>query len=138
MSTQNIAETYIGQGSLTNSKHPAKFVRGSYPTHAKKGYACYLWDENDVKYIDYICGLGTNLVGYHNKAVTDAVKTQIEQGVSLSLSSVQETDFAREFVERFGVVQKIKILKTGTEGCMAAVKIALAHSGRDQIVASGS
>jgi glutamate-1-semialdehyde 2,1-aminomutase len=137
MSTQNIVESYIGQGTLTNSKHPARFVKGVYPTHVTKGYGCHLWDETGNRYIDYICGLGTNLVGYARREVVAAVKDQLEKGSLYSLSAAVEAEFGREIVERFGFIQKIKVVKTGTEGCMAAVKMALAHTKKTQVVTEG-
>jgi len=137
MSTQNDAETYIGQGSLTNSKHPRRLVEGAYPSHIVKGYGCDLWDEAGNKYIDYICGLGTNLVGYGRKEVCEAIKDQVVNGISHSLPTTLETLFAREFVEAFGFIDKVKIFKTGTEACMAAVKIALASSLKKKVVKEG-
>jgi glutamate-1-semialdehyde aminotransferase len=52
----------IAQGALTNSKRRSVFVEGVYPTHLVRGEGCHVWDSRGNKYIDFVCGLGTNLL----------------------------------------------------------------------------
>lgn len=137
MRTLNIADTTIAQGALTNSKRRQSLVEGVYPSHVKCGHQCYLWDEDDNKYTDYICGLGANLVGYGRKEIIRAANEGLNCGPTVSLSTTLETQFAKEYIEAFGYLDKIKILKSGTEGCMAAVKIALANSEKKIVIKDG-
>lgn len=67
---QNRAELSIAGGALTNSKRPQCLVKGVYPTHLKKGLGCQVTDSENNRYIDFICGLGANLLGYGNTIVT--------------------------------------------------------------------
>lgn len=116
----------IAQGALTNSKRPESFVKGVYPTHIKSGKGCYLVDEKGKEYIDFICGLGTNLLGYSYFDDAQFI-SQIRAGISHSLASTSEVEFAEELKVMFPFIEKIKILKSGSDGCSAAVRIARAY-----------
>ncbi len=129
----------IAQGALTNSKRPASFVQGVYPTHLVKAQDAWLWDVDGRKYLDYICGLGTNFLGYNNRAITSALTRALDSGIggSMSLSSVYEVDTAERLKELFPFVHRWKFLKTGSEACNAAIRIARAATGREMILSEG-
>lgn len=126
----------IAQGALTNSKRPESFVKGVYPTHIKSGKGCYLTDVEGKDYIDFICGLGCNLLGY-DYLDSESFKQQIRFGVSHSLPSTSEIEFAEELKSMFPFIEKIKILKSGSDGCSAAVRIARAYNRRDLLLSDG-
>ena len=133
-----IAEENIAHGALTNSKRPSCFVKGVYPTHIQSGYKCYLRDVDGNEYIDYICGLGTNLFGYANPDIRRAVEQSLLSGGSaFSLSSKDEVTFADRFVDEFPFIEKVRFLKSGSEGCAAAVRIARAYTGRFPVFSYG-
>lgn len=131
------AQECIAQGALTNSKHPSSHVYGIYPTHVKNGDRCYLWDTNDKRYIDYICGLGTNLVGYGNETIGKAVTNAARAGISHSLPSTFEIDAAKAIQSIVPWVERVKFLKTGSEACLASLIIARAATGRKKVLSSG-
>lgn len=131
------AQESIAQASLTNSKRPASLVEGVYPTHLEKGSGCHVWDTEGRKYIDFICGLGTNILGYGSAPVTQAVTDQLRSGSSLSLSTKWEVLAAEKLKEIFPFVDCWKFLKTGSEACLAAIKIARAATGRELVLSSG-
>lgn len=128
------ANDCIAQGALTNSKHPHRFIFGQYPTHIKSAHQCFVVDTKDNVYTDYICGLGTNLMGYGNPALE---QMPITCGHSHSLPTVYEVEVAEKLKEAFVFVDKWKFLKTGSEACSAAIKIARAHSGKKLILSEG-
>lgn len=137
ISLQKRARNCIAQGALTNSKREECFVQGVYPTHIKRGYKCYLVDVDDRKFIDYICGLGTNWFGYGNHWISSAVQRTVSDGAVFSLASDLEVIFAEELKGKFPWIEKIKILKEGSAGCAAAVKIARAYTGREYVLSEG-
>ena len=123
---------------MTNSKRSRCFIEGVYPTHISHGFKCYLYDVDDNKYIDYICALGTNYFGYANPEITRAVhKAMIDGGSVFSLGSVEEVILAEKLKEVFPFIDKMRFLKTGSEGCSAAVRIARAYTGKEVILAQG-
>jgi len=127
----------ISQGGLTNSKWPESYIRGVYPTHIKAGHGCHLYDVYDLKYVDFICGLGSNLFGYGNEKITQAVMRHVYNGANHSLPTVHEVMAAEKLKEMFPFVDRVKWLKTGSDACNAAVKFARAFTGRDIVVSEG-
>lgn len=131
------AQASIAQGALTNSKRPESFVKGVYPTHVKMGQGAYLWDSKNKKYIDFICGLGANLLGYGVQSIYYKAGKQMMYGPSLSFSTPDEVECAEKVKELFPFIDCMKFLKTGTEACLAALKIARAATGRTLVLSEG-
>lgn len=131
------SQNCIAQGALTNSKRPESFVKGVYPTHVNSGVGCHLTDSKGKRYIDFICGLGSNLLGYANHDIAEAVLIQMSKGVTLSLATRAEIDCAEKLKECIPFIDAVKFLKTGTEACMAAVRIARAYTGRSFVLSEG-
>jgi glutamate-1-semialdehyde 2,1-aminomutase len=136
VSIRNRAELSIAQGALTNSKRPQAFIEGVYPTHCSSGKGSLITADKK-KYIDYICGLGTNLLGYADPAIANAIYTQFMRGSTLSLSTELEVELAEKLKGLFLFTDRWKFTKTGTEACNAAIKIARAYNGRSLVLSSG-
>lgn len=134
---RNRAELSIAHGALTNSKRISTFIEGVYPSHVAMGKGCQLISESGKVYVDFICGLGSNILGYGNLKVAEKVYKRMTLGVTLSLSSVQEVLFAEAIKGVFPYVERLRVLKSGSEGCAAAVKMARAHTGRTIVLSSG-
>lgn len=134
---QLIADTHIAQRALTNSKRPSALLEGLYPTHIASGYGCHMRDAAGRKYIDFICGLGVNLLGYAHNEISGAIMTQIQKGVIYSIPSILEVDAVEHLKSVIPFIQKVKFLKTGSEACTASVKIARAHTGRKKVLSDG-
>lgn len=131
------AQRHIAQGYLTNSKRPQSLVMGVYPTHLKRGKGCYVWDYSDRKFVDYITALGTNLFGYANESIIEPVKAVISDGNLFSLASKHEIDTSVALKALFPFVDCFKFLKTGTDACVAAIRIARAKTGREIVLSEG-
>jgi glutamate-1-semialdehyde aminotransferase len=131
------ADASIAHGALTNSKRPECFVNGFYPTHVTGGHGVHLQDTGNRLYIEFVCGLGSNLLGYGNTLTTNAAIEAARRGVTHSLSSVVEVDLAEKIKEIMPFVEKVRFLKSGSEGCIASVKIARAFTGRKHVISEG-
>ena len=127
----------FAQGSLTNSKRPECLVMGVYPTHIKKASGAFLIDTEGKKYLDFICGLGSNLIGYANPFVLKAIKDQIESGWLASLPFTTEVEAAEKIKDIFPFVDKLRFFKEGTTACMAAIRIARAKTKRTKVLSDG-
>jgi glutamate-1-semialdehyde 2,1-aminomutase len=127
----------IAQGALTNSKRPSCLVRGVYPTHLKSGRGCHVTDMQGKQYIDFIAGLGCNILGYANEEVNSAIKARLDLGATLSLSTYLEVEVAEKIREIFPFAERVKFLKTGSDACSAAIRIARAKTGRDVVLSDG-
>ena len=127
----------IAQSYLTNSKRPESLIKGIYPTHIARGHGCYLWDHRGKKYLDFICGLGTNLLGYSNERLCAAVRDWLPNGWSHSLATHLEIETAEKLKELFPFVDCVKFLKGGGQACDAAIRIARAATGRSLVLSDG-
>jgi len=130
------AQNVIAQGSLTNSKHPKMLIYGAYPTHVSHGSGSHLYAENK-KYLDYICGLGVNLFGYGNDKISKDLLKHIYGGFSHSLPTHHEIEAGEALKSIFCFVDRWKFLKTGSDACSAAIKIARNATGRDLVLSEG-
>jgi glutamate-1-semialdehyde aminotransferase len=128
------AQDCIAQTYLTNSKRPESLVKGAYPTHVKAGQGCYLWDQSGKRYVDFICGLGTNLLGYGNDTIATAMSAELRKGFSHSFATHHEVLAAEYIKSAIPFIDAVKFLKTGSEACSAAVKIARAKTGRNLVL----
>jgi len=127
----------IAQGALTNSKHPRSYVAGVYPTHLVRGKGAYVYDGKGREYIDFINGLGTNLLGYGDKKVEEAIAKAIRDGINLSLPTGYEVEAAEKILVLLPSYDRVKFLKTGSEACLAGIRIARQTTGRNKILTSG-
>jgi glutamate-1-semialdehyde 2,1-aminomutase len=132
------ARRAIAHGALTNSKRPESLIRGFYPAHIVRAHGCTVVDADGNRYLDTICGLGTNLVGYGNAVVNRAVQGALQTGGSVfSLGSAEEVEYAETIKETLPHLERVRFLKTGSEGCAAAVRIARAFTGRRNVYSEG-
>lgn len=128
------AQACIAQSALTNSKRPESFVKMFYPTHVTGGSGVHLRDTKNHLYVDFIAGLGANLLGYGNQLTLNAAIEAARSGASHSLSTVKEVELAEKIQEIMPFVSHVKFLKSGSEGCSASVKIARAFTGRNKVI----
>lgn len=131
------AQDCIAQGYLTNSKRPESLVKGVYPTHVARGEGAYLIDHAGKRYLDFICALGTNIIGYGNETVDRAIGAQLRHGYSHSLATHHEIETAEKLKELIPFIDAVKFLKSGSEACSAAVRIARAKTGRSWVYSEG-
>ncbi len=134
---QSRMENVIAQGCLTNSKSANCFVKGVYPTHISSAYGPYLYDSKNNTYVDYICGLGTCLMGYNKKEISDVAINELLRGFSYSLPSITEVNTAERIREIIPFIDRIKFLKTGSEAANGALVIARNYTKRQFVLSEG-
>lgn len=134
MNWQERGEKVLAQGfGGTNSKRSTAYVQGVYPTHVVSGEGCYLTDVLGRKYIDFVSGLGTNILGYNFPPVMEAVAAQLKRGgPNYSLPSFLEVEVAELIRDMIPSMEMVRFLKTGNEATLAAVRIARAFLKSDQ------
>jgi glutamate-1-semialdehyde aminotransferase len=105
-----------------------------YPQVIKRAIGTVLYDEHDNSYIDFCGGLGTNLLGYGNSAIAKRVGEFLHLGLCPSFGTEAEVIAAEKLAALFPFTEKFKFLKSGSEACSAAIKIARAHTGRSLVI----
>ncbi len=127
----------IAQGALTNSKHPSTDILGIFPTHFERGYGPYLFVSDDLRYLDFVAGLGAINLGYANEQLENEVAKVAKLGGCLSGNTQQEIITAEKVKNILHWIEKVKFLNDGTEACMASVRMARSFTGRDVILWEG-
>ena len=107
---------------------------GGTPRYFVRGEGAWLEDADGKRYVDYIGGWGPAIVGHANPQVLSAVAEQLQFGLSFGAPSAVETTLANMVIDRLGSAQKVRMVNSGTEAAMSALRLARAHTGRDRIV----
>ena len=90
----------IPGGNMLMSKRPPESLIKKYPIYFSKCEGSYIWDLNGKKYLDmFLMGVGTNILGYNNKKVNQAVNKVIKTGNMSSLNSLEDYKLAKELIK---------------------------------------
>jgi glutamate-1-semialdehyde aminotransferase len=133
----NRARLVIPSCTQTFSKGPSQFVQGVAPIFLKRGQGSHVWDVDGNEYIDYPLALGPVILGYNYPAVSDAVRRQIDDGVSFSLPHPLEVEIAEALVQIIPCAEMVRYGKNGSDATSGAVRAARAYTGRELIVCCG-
>ena len=131
------AELSIPLGSQTFSKSKTQYPVGISPLYAAKSKGAYLWDIDGNKYIDLVNSLAAVTLGYGDKGLEKSILKQLKLGVSLSLPTKIESEVAELIIELVPSAEMVRFSKNGSDATSAAIRLARAFTGRDQIVACG-
>lgn len=132
------AKKLIVGGNMLLSKRPEMYAPDQWPSYYKKAKKCYVWDTDNKKYIDMtFMSVGTNLLGYSNKEVNEAVIKSIKESNMSSLNCYEEIILSEKLIDMHKHFDMIKFAKSGGEANSIAVRLARAASGRDKIAICG-
>ncbi len=107
---------------------------GGIPRFIKAAEGAYLIDEDDRRYIDYVGSWGPMILGHSHPAVIKAVTETANNGLSFGAPCALEVELAEMICERVASVQKVRMVNSGTEATMTAIRLARGATGRDKIV----
>ena len=107
---------------------------GGEPIFFNRGEGAYLWDEEDKKYIDYVASWGPAIVGHAHPDVIKAVQEAAAKGLSFGAPTVKETEMADRLCELVPSMDMVRMVSSGTEATMSAIRLARGFTGRDKIV----
>lgn len=104
------------------------------PVFMAKGDGPYLWDEDGNRYIDYVMSWGALILGHRAPAVMAALTETLADGTGFGTATRWEVELAQLVVEALPWVEQVRLVSSGTEATMSALRLARAHTGRDAIV----
>ncbi|MFT7688568.1 MAG: glutamate-1-semialdehyde 2,1-aminomutase, partial [Candidatus Azotimanducaceae bacterium] len=107
---------------------------GGQPVFFKKSTGPYLIDEDDNQYIDYIGSWGPMIVGHSHPEVIRKIKAVLDNGLSFGAPTEIETILANKVCDIMPSIEMIRMVSSGTEATMSAIRIARGFTGRDKIV----
>jgi len=132
-----IALDLIPATTQTLAKGPQQNVKGIAPKYLEKGKGSHVWDVDGNEYIDFNMGIGPLSLGYAYPKVDDAIKKQLEDGITFSLMHPLEVEVAKLIHEVIPNAESIRYSKTGADVTTAAIRVARAYTGREKILCCG-
>jgi glutamate-1-semialdehyde 2,1-aminomutase len=126
------AQRYIPGG--VNSPVRAFKAVGREPLFIERGKGSKIYDANGSEYLDYVGSWGPLILGHSNPQVIKEVKEVLEKGTSFGAPTPKETELAKLIVKAVPGMEKIRLVNSGTEAAMSAIRLARGYTGRDKIV----
>jgi glutamate-1-semialdehyde 2,1-aminomutase len=126
------AQQYIPGG--VNSPVRAFKSVGGEPLFIQRAKGAYLWDADDKQYIDYVGSWGPMILGHAHPEVIAEVQATAANGLSFGAPTELETTLARNICDLIPSIDKIRMVNSGTEATMSALRLARGATGRDKIV----
>src|SRR5690349_4436768 len=126
------AKQFIPGG--VNSPVRAFRAVGGSPVFMKRAQGAFLYDEDDNEYIDLINSWGPMILGHANPLVEEAVKEALANSPSFGAPTAREVEMAELICSIVPSVEKIRMVNSGTEATMSAIRVARGFTGRDKIV----
>lgn len=107
---------------------------GGTPRFMTSGQGPYITDVDGNRYVDLVCSWGPMILGHRHPAVIEALQEALRDGTSLGTATPGEVELAEEIVARVEPVEKVRLVSSGTEATMSAVRLARGFTGRSKIV----
>jgi len=107
---------------------------GGDPLFFKRGEGAYLYDEDGQQYIDYVASWGPMILGHAHPAVIAAVKAAVDNGLGFGAPTTVETEMADKVCALVPSIEMVRMVSSGTEATMSAIRLARGYTGRDKIV----
>ena len=107
---------------------------GGTPRFFKRGKGPHVWDEDDRRYIDYVGSWGPMIAGHAHADVVHAVQQAATLGLSFGAPTRRELDMAELLVRLVPSMQEVRLVSSGTEATMSAIRLARGHTGRSKIL----
>ena len=137
MSAAQRARDLIPGGSQTLSKGPTQWAQGIAPDFILRGKGARVWDDRGREYLDWPMALGPIMLGHGHPAVDDAIRAQLEDGITFTLPHPLEVEVAERVVDAVPCAERVRFAKSGSDVTSAAIRLARAVTGREPIVAVG-
>ncbi|MBS0317033.1 MAG: glutamate-1-semialdehyde 2,1-aminomutase [Proteobacteria bacterium] len=120
-------------GGVNSPVRAFKAVGGT-PRFIRRAHGAYLWDENGDRFIDYIGSWGPMILGHNHPAVVEAVLEAVREGFSFGAPTERETLLAEQIVRLMPAIEMLRLVSSGTEAGMSAIRLARGATGRNKIV----
>ena len=133
----NRALGLIPSVTQTLAKGPTQYINGAAPKYLAKGKGARVWDVDGNEYIDYNMGIGPLSLGYAYPKTDEAIKKQLDDGITFSLMHPLEVEVAELIREVIPNAEAVKFSKTGADVTSAAVRLARAYTGKTKILCCG-
>jgi glutamate-1-semialdehyde 2,1-aminomutase len=126
------AQTYI-PGGVNSPVRAFKGVGGT-PVFFKSAHGAYVIDEDQQEYVDYVGSWGPMILGHAHPKVIEAVTASLKNGLSFGAPTALEIDLAKKVCELVPSMEQVRMVSSGTEATMSAIRLARGYTQRDKII----
>ncbi len=126
------AQHFIPGG--VNSPVRAFKAVGGNPLFIRSAKGAYIYDEDGNRYIEMINSWGPMVLGHAHELIEEAVKEAITDSLSFGAPTRKEVEIAELIVEMVPSIEKVRMVNSGTEACMSAIRLARGYTGKDKII----
>ena len=144
MSTENPSQNRRNAGLFERAQQsipggvnsPVRAFRavGGTPRFIARAEGAYMWDAEGTRYIDYIGSWGPMILGHGHPAVLDAVLKAAHDGFSFGAPTEREVELAEEIIRHVPSIEQVRLVSSGTEAGMSAIRLARGATGRSKII----
>jgi glutamate-1-semialdehyde 2,1-aminomutase len=120
-------------GGVNSPVRAFKSVGGD-PVFFSRGQGAYLFDSDDKQYIDYVGSWGPMILGHAHPVVTNKVIAAVKNGLSFGAPSEIEIHMAEKICHMVPSIEKVRMVNSGTEAAMSAIRLARGYTGRNKII----
>ena len=117
-----------------NSPVRAGQAVGIDPPFISKANGCVIWDVDGNEYIDYVCSWGPMILGHAHPEIVNALEKRIKLGTSYGAPTELEVEMADIIVEMVPSIEMVRMVNSGTEATMSAIRLARGYTGREKII----
>ena len=117
-----------------NSPVRAYRAVGMAPRFITKADGPFIWDEDGERYIDYVCSWGPMILGHNHPVIREAVEQAVKDGLSFGAPTRREVEIAQLMVELVPNIEMVRMVNSGTEAVMCAVRLARGATGTDKLM----
>ena len=121
----------------TLAKGPTQWVKEIAPKYLKRGKGSHVWDADGNEYIDYNMGIGPIVLGYCYEKVDEAIRKQLEDGITFSLMHPLEVELSEKIRSIVPNAESVRFSKTGCDVTTAAVRVSRAFTKRGKVLCCG-
>ncbi len=121
----------------TLAKGPGQYIRGVAPKYLQRGKGSHVWDVDGNEFVDFNMAIGPLSLGYAYPAVDNAIRAQLEEGITFSMMHPLEVEVAELIREVVPNAEMVRYSKTGCDATSAAVRLARAYTGRSKVLCCG-
>ncbi len=107
---------------------------GGTPRFIERGAGAYIFDAEGRRYIDYIGSWGPMILGHGHPAVLEAVHSAVDEGLSFGAPTLREIELAEEIIKLVPSIEQIRLVSSGTEATMSAIRLARGATGRSSFI----
>ena len=107
---------------------------GSEPFYVKSGKGAYLSDVDDNRYLDYVASWGAIMLGHAHDGLNKEIRAALENGTSFGTCHPHEIELAKLICDAFPSMERIRLVSSGTEATMSAIRLARGFTGKDGII----